>query len=91
MEFRGQDTQMNKIKLTKSEQRIENALLHGEYRPTPQVEFSRIADAIKRRRKDAVLNIRVNSDDLRSIKQKAAKLGVPYQTFISETLHHLAA
>lgn len=81
---------MNKIKLTKSERRIESALLRGEYRPTSQVEFGRIADAIKRRRKDAVLSIRVNSDDLRNIKQKAEKLGVPYQTFISETLHHLA-
>lgn len=82
---------MKKIKLTKSEQRIESALIHGEYRPTSQVEFARIADAIKRRRKDTVLNIRVNSEDLKNIKQKAAKLGVPYQTFISETLHHLAA
>jgi predicted DNA binding CopG/RHH family protein len=87
----GRGTQMNKVKLTKSEKRIENALVRGEYKPTSDTEFSRIADAIKRRRKDAVLNIRINSEDLKSIKQKAAKLGVPYQTFISETLHHLAA
>ena len=44
-----------------------------------------------RRKKDAVLNMRVNRQDLAGLKQKARRLGVPYQSFISELLHHFAA
>ena len=40
--------------------------------------------------RDAVLNIRVNSWDLAQIKQKAQKLGIKYQTLISEILHKVA-
>lgn len=43
-----------KIKLSKPERRIEEALLRGEYRPVPKSEFNRIADAIRRRRSDAL-------------------------------------
>ncbi len=38
----------------------------------------------------AVMNIRVNSNDLEHIKRKAQKLGIKYQTFISEILHRVA-
>ena len=55
-----------------------------------RAEFDEIAQAIARRKKDAVLNIRVNSQDLATIKQKAKNLGVPYQTLVSELLHHYA-
>lgn len=40
--------------------------------------------------KNAVLNIRINSEDPRHLKQKVKKLGVPCQTFISEILRHYA-
>lgn len=79
-----------KITLTRSEQAIERAVARGEYRPASQAEFDRIAEAIAKRRKDAVLNIRVNSHDLASIKQKAKKIGIPYQTFLSELIHQYA-
>ena len=82
---------MNKFKLTKEEKAIEKALIRGEYKPVSPAENERIARAIQKRRKDAVLNIRVNSEDIRNIKLKAARLGVPYQTFISELLHRFAA
>lgn len=82
---------MKKTRLTKREGAIEKALLRGEYRPVGRAEFNRIAQALARRKKDAVLNIRVNSADLSQIKQKARRLGVPYQTFISELLHRFAA
>lgn len=78
---------MKRIKLTLEERGIEAAIGRGEYRPVPKAEFERIAQALARRRKDAVLNIRVNSADLASIKQKAKKLHIPYQTLISELLH----
>lgn len=81
---------MKRIKLSRSEKAIEAALVRGEYRPVKKAEFDRIAEAIARRKKDAVLNIRVNSQDLDRIKQKAKQMGVPYQTFVSELIHQYA-
>jgi len=81
---------MKKIKLSRSEKAIEAALVRGEYRPVKKAEFDRIAEAIARRKKDAVLNIRINSQDLDSIKQKAKQMGIPYQTFVSELIHQYA-
>ena len=77
--------------LTRTERAIERALLKGEYRPASRAEFNRIAQAIARRKKDAVLNIRVNRRDLESLKQKARRMGIPYQAFVSELIHHYAA
>jgi predicted DNA binding CopG/RHH family protein len=79
---------MKKMKLSLKEKAIEKALTRGEYRAASQAEFQSIADAIARRKKDAVLNIRVNHQDLEGLKQKARHLGVPYQSFIAELLHH---
>ena len=79
-----------RIQLNRSERAFERAAARGEFRPASQEEFNRIAEAIARRRKDAVLNIRVNSEDLAIIKQKARKIGIPYQTFVSELIHQYA-
>ncbi|MEK7849965.1 MAG: hypothetical protein AAB213_04050 [Candidatus Omnitrophota bacterium] len=79
---------MRKIKLTRYEQSIEDNL--EDYVPVSKQEYERIAKAIAAHRKDTVLNIRVNSQDLKSIKQKAVRFGVKYQTFISEILHKVA-
>ncbi len=81
---------MRRIRLTRRERAIEEALVKGEYRDVPRSEFEEIARAVAHRRKDAVLNIRVNSQDLAEIKLKARRLGVRYQAFISELLHRLA-
>ncbi len=81
---------MRRTKLTREERQIENELIRGEWRDVSKEEFSRIARALALRRKDAVLNIRINSQDLKNIKQKARKLGIKYQTFISELLHRIA-
>jgi predicted DNA binding CopG/RHH family protein len=78
------------MKLTRQEREIEGALVRGEYVNVTKSEFEEIARAIAHRKKDAVLNIRVNSQDLKFIKLKAKKLGVRYQTFISELLHRVA-
>lgn len=79
------------IKLTRGEKALEDAVLKGEYVPVSKDEaemFQRsVAAALAARRKDAVLNMRVNSNDLKALKEKARKLGVRYQTFISEILH----
>jgi len=81
---------MRKANLTRQEKAIEESLLEGEYLNVSKSEFTAIADAVASRKKDAVLNIRVNSHDLANIKQKADQLGVRYQTFISEVIHRLA-
>lgn len=38
-------------------------------------------------RKDKRINIRISSRDLEQIQKRAAREGVPYQTFIAATLH----
>lgn len=81
---------MRKIHLTRQEKAIENSLLGGEYFNVSKGEFEAIAQAVANRKKDVVLNIRVNSQDLKNIRQKAQKLGIRYQTFISELLHRIA-
>lgn len=78
------------FKLSKYEQSIEDAAARGEFVPVPPEEFNRIVAMLARRRKDAVLNIRINSQDLANIKAKARKKGIPYQALISEVLHRLA-
>ncbi len=80
---------MKQIKLTRQEREIENALLRGEYVKGSKAEFEEIAQAIARRRKDTVLNIRINSHDLKAIKQKAHRHGIKYQTLIAELLHRV--
>ncbi len=79
---------MRKITLTKEEKLIEESL--EQFIPLGKDEHTEIVNAITARKKDAVLNIRVNSNDIRTLKQKAEKLGVKYQTFISEILHKVA-
>ena len=81
---------MRRTKLTKQEREIERALTEGEYVSSGEKHLKTIAEAITDRRKDAVLNIRLNSQDLKQLKQKANKLGIKYQTFISEILHRIA-
>ena len=79
---------MKRFKLTKEEQWIED---HAEeFVPVKREQFEMIKQALERRKKDAVLNIRVNHYDLETIKQKARRLGIKYQTFISEVLHKVA-
>ena len=41
--------------------------------------------------KDKRINIRISSRDLQRIQMRAAREGVPYQTYISSSLHKLVA
>ena len=81
---------MKTARLTAEEKQIEKTLLEGTYKPVSDVEFQAIADAIISRKKDAILNIRINKQDLDSIKKKAKKLGVRYQTLLAEVIHKVA-
>lgn len=89
---------MKRQRLTREEKEVEAASLRGEYRDATPEEFAAWAAAVARkaaeiraRRKDAVLHIRINGQDLARIKELAAKQGVPYQTFVAEYLHQLVA
>ena len=81
---------MRKIKLTKYEQSIEDAIGRGDYVPASKEENERIARMLAAYRKNAVLHMRINNNDLSLIKGKAKKLGVKYQSFIAEFLHRIA-
>jgi predicted DNA binding CopG/RHH family protein len=81
---------MRQLKLTRQEKAVEDALIKGEYISVGKEEFEQMAKAIAARRKDAVLNIRLNSRDLKQLKLRAQRLGLRYQTFISEILHRIA-
>ena len=78
-----------RMKLTREEKRLEELSLR-EYVSVSKEEFDKIKRMLDARKKDAVLNIRINSGDLESLKKKAAKMGVKYQTFIAEVLHRTA-
>ena len=41
--------------------------------------------------KDRRINIRISSRDLEKIQARAAKEGIPYQTYIASTLHKVVA
>jgi predicted DNA binding CopG/RHH family protein len=79
---------MRKIKLTKEELAIENNI--EQFVKVDKQEYEQILQAVAARRKDAVLNVRVNSQDLASIKHRAQRLGIRYQTLISEIIHRIA-
>ncbi|MBA4389782.1 MAG: antitoxin [Syntrophus sp. (in: bacteria)] len=81
---------MKKLKLTKEEEEIENALLSGEYKPIKGKELANIEKTLKSRKKDITMTIRVNSEDIEKIKGKAKELGIKYQSYISEIIHQVA-
>lgn len=81
---------MNRIKLTKEEKEIENALMRSEYTSIKGKELANIEKALKARKKDIMMTIRVNSEDIAKIKIKAKKLKVKYQSYISEVIHQVA-
>jgi len=79
------------LRLTREEKAFERMVARGEFVPAPREEFEAVAAALKRLKerlkKDKVISIRVNGDDLARLKRKAKKQGVPYQSFISELIH----
>lgn len=81
---------MKRIKLTKRERKIEDALLKAEYVKIKGKELKMIDKSLKLRRKDVTMTIRVNSEDIKKIKKKAEKIGIKYQSYISEILRQVA-
>lgn len=77
-------------KLSQEEREILHAFEAGALKP------SKNADEIKKQhqeyaaamfRKDARINIRLSSNDLRRLQKKALAEGIPYQTLVASILH----
>ena len=82
---------MKKIKLDAYEQEIEDAFLSGQLKSelTPK-RRKFLEDAARNTlKRDARVNLRLTSRDLRILKQRAAVEGLPYQTYIASQLHKL--
>ena len=63
-------------------ERIQN--FRGEKRNLEETAYSTL-------QKDKRINIRISSRDLEKIQARAAKEGMPYQTYIASTLHKVVA
>jgi len=77
-------------RLDKEEQEILDAFDVGELRRTADSEDSKArhqqyAEAMFK--KDARINIRLSSKDLRGLQKKALAEGIPYQTLVASILH----
>ncbi|MBI2385848.1 MAG: hypothetical protein HYV14_07530 [Elusimicrobia bacterium] len=91
--YEGVETQedvMKPVKLSKYERQLEREIERGEWKPVSREEFDSFVALLKRARKDVAISLRLNSNDLARIKDKAKAQGVPYQRLISELIHHYA-
>lgn len=61
---------MNPFKLNREEKRIEAEVMRGEWKSVDPERFKRISEALARARKDAVISLRLNSEDLAAFKKR---------------------
>ncbi len=76
--------------LDKEEQDILDAFDAGELLQTPDFEARKALHqqyAAAMFKKDARINIRLSSKDLRGLQKKALEEGIPYQTLVASILH----
>lgn len=76
--------------LDQEEQEILQVFEAGELRRVPdfaarKMRHQKYAEAMFR--KDARINIRLSSRDLRALQKKALAEGIPYQTLVASILH----
>ncbi|MDX5585552.1 MAG: hypothetical protein QNK20_11670 [Aureibaculum sp.] len=77
-------------KLDQEEEEILEAFEMGELERVSNVKkqiHSHVEIAKNTFKKDARINIRITSKDLRSLQTRALMEGIPYQTFVSSILH----
>ncbi|TFH16021.1 MAG: hypothetical protein E4H02_06570 [Lentisphaerales bacterium] len=83
-----------KIGLDTEEQQILQDFERGEFKRVSnfQKEKKELETAARNTfLKDRRINIRISSRDLEKIQKRAAREGIPYQTFISGSLHKLVS
>lgn len=81
-------------KLDEEEQEISDAIDLDEIKSIDSLEEELLfakRTAINTLKKDSRVTIRIASNDLNRLKQKAAYKGLPYQTFLASILHEYAA
>jgi len=82
------------LALDKEELQILEDFERGDFKRIPnfQTEKKALEDSARNMlQKDRRINIRISSRDLERIQMKAAREGMPYQTYISSTLHKLVS
>lgn len=82
------------MKLDEEEQELLDSFERGEWKSVDNLEAAKAFAqevAANTLRKDARVNIRISTTDLRRLKQRAAYKGLPYQTLIASVLHEYAA
>lgn len=80
---------MSRIKLSKEEKDLLDAVESGEYEST-LTEARRAeleAAAANTFRKDKRINIRISNRDLIAVQSRASEEGIPYQTLVSSIIH----
>ena len=77
------------VKLTQKEKDIRASVERGEWSATvKRSELRKYQEAARQMlKKDARLNIRISSQDLKNLQKRAMEEGLPYQTFVSSLLH----
>ena len=76
---------MKKNKLAKEEKLIEDKI--DELQPVSGKKKEKIDQILKRARKNKSISLRISSYDLDMLKERAEKVGIPYQTLINSILH----
>ena len=82
------------LSLDKEELQILEDFERGEFKRIPNFSAEKKAledSARSTLQKDKRINIRISSRDLERIQMRAAREGMPYQTYISSTLHKLVS
>jgi len=82
------------IQFDKEELQILKDFEDGQLRSirNPETEKKELEKAARSTlQKDRRINIRISSRDLERIQMRAAREGIPYQTYISSSLHKLVA
>ena len=84
----------NAIILNEEEQQILQDFERGAFQRIRNVAAEKrdlVLAARATLQKDRRINIRISSRDLQQIQKRAAREGVPYQTYIASSLHKLVA
>ncbi len=84
----------NQLQFDAEELQILQDFERGEFQSIRdfQSEKQKLEEAARNTlQKDTRINIRISSRDLACIQMRAAREGVPYQTYISSSLHKLVA
>ncbi|MBN1393571.1 MAG: hypothetical protein JW959_00875 [Pirellulales bacterium] len=81
---------MRKKRINDEERALSESFERGEWRTAKRLrrEKRTLRDAARRTlQKDARINIRLSSKDLRDVQTIAAQEGIPYQTLVSSIIH----